>query len=421
MPKFIEIHIIQTMPAGNPNRGEDGGVKDVIYGGVRRARLSSWAQKRVARLFYHKYGKNRDHIAVRSRLHVEPLAKKLAYWAEDKDRKLVARMCLNLFNVGQKNFFQALLEKDKNLLFLADHELTLIAEIINQNRETFDDWLSRAKLFIALNSTEEEQLEEVEPEDEVVELSTIAFDRHLTKQEISKVQKLILGALPKAPPGEVALFGRMMASLTETSVDGCVQVAHALGLTELPRFRGSGPDGTYKSGYVDFFSACDDMQKNKGAGMIGEVRFTSTTYYRYANVCVSEFQKLMGKNSGPLTTEMIGTFIEGFVKTLPEGHQSSFAHQTMPEFVLLQVKETAPFQYAQAFIEPLEYVADDGEKLGSIPEQAVSKLMHTRSAINELYGEEILAHAIVALPEVWDESKTLKTAIASVLQAAVES
>jgi CRISPR system Cascade subunit CasC len=408
MSKFVEIHIIQTMPSGNPNRGEDGGVKDVIYGGVRRARLSSQSQKRTARLFYHEYGKNRDHIAVRSRLHVESLAKKLAYWSDDKDRKIVARMCLNLFNVGQKNFFQTLLEKDKNLLFLAAHELTLIAEVINQNRETFDDWLSRAKSFIALNLTEEEQLEEVEPEDEVVELSTTAFDRHLTKQEISKVQKLILGALPKSPPGEVALFGRMMASFNETSVDGCVQVAHALGLTELPRFRGSGPDGTYQSGYVDFFSACDDVQqdkKDKGAGMIGEVRFTSTTYYRYANVCVSE----------------IGTFIEGFVKTLPEGHQTSFAHQTMPEFVLLQVKETAPFQYAQAFIEPLEYVADDGEKLGSIPEQAVSKLMHTRSAINELYGEEVLAQAIVALPNVWNESEPLKTAIASVLQAAVES
>jgi CRISPR system Cascade subunit CasC len=413
--KCIEIHVIQSLQASNPNRGEDGGVKEITFGGVRRARLSSQSQKRAARHYYHETGVNRDQIANRSRRHSNALAELLKSWSKDEDRLLVARMALNLFNIKADKFLNALVEKDKNLLFLADHELKLLAELIEQNKATFDEWLDRAQEFIQF------ALENANEKGEPVARKD--YDRNITKAEIGSMKKAIAKQLSDSIPGEVALFGRMMANLDETSVDGCVQVANALGLTELPRYKGSGAEGTYSSGYVDFFSATDDIdpiQENEesGAGMIGDIRFTAPTYYRYANVNVNEFCRLIGDNASTIAEEMIGKFIEGFVKTLPTGYCRGFAHQTMPEFVLLQVKETSPYQYCNAFEEIL--TSPDAQGMG-ISRQAVVRLMDYRQQVIELYDDEPLLATVTALSTHYiGPVISLKDAIAQSIKKALQ-
>ena len=391
MAKIIEIHIIQSLQASNANRGEDGGVKDIVFGGVRRARLSSQSQKRATRHYYHETGANRDQMANRSKRHSNTLAECMKGWDNADDRLLIARMALNLFNIKADKFLTALLEKDKNLLFLADHELNLLAKLIEQNKETFDDWLERAKEFI--------QLAEENSNDKGESVARVNYDRNITKNEIAAMKKAIAKQLTESIPGEVALFGRMMANLVETSVYGCVQVAHALGVMELPRPRGTGSEGSYASGYVDFFSATDDIDPSEdeesGAGMIGDIRFVAPTYYRYANVNVTEFCRLIGSDADTVATEMVGKFIEGFVKTLPTGYCRSFAHQTMPEFVLLQVKGTSPYQYCNAFEEPLE--SPDAYGTG-ISRQAAARLMDYRKSILDLYEDEPLLTTVTALP-----------------------
>lgn len=54
MPPFIEIHIIQNIAPSNLNRDDTGAPKDAIFGGFRRARLSSQAQKRPVRRFFRE-------------------------------------------------------------------------------------------------------------------------------------------------------------------------------------------------------------------------------------------------------------------------------------------------------------------------------------------------------------------------------
>jgi CRISPR system Cascade subunit CasC len=413
--KCIEIHIIQSLQASNPNRGEDGGVKEITFGGVRRARLSSQSQKRAARHFYHETGANRDQMAHRSRRHSNALAEFLKSWDNNGDRLLVARMALNLFNIKADKFLNALIEKDKNLLFLADHELILVAELIEQNKPTFDEWLDRAQEFIQL--AVENANEKGEP------VARKDYDRNITKAEIASMKKAITKQLSESIPGEIALFGRMMANLVETSVYGCVQVANALGLTELPRYKGSGAEGTYASGYIDFFSATDDIDpiqgnEESGAGMIGDIRFTAPTYYRYANVNVNEFCRLIGDNSSAIAEEMIGKFVEGFVKTLPTGYSRGFAHQTMPEFVLLQVKETSPYQYCNAFEEIL--TSPDAQGMG-ISRQAVIRLMDYRQQVTELYDDEPLLATVTALSTHYAGAVvSLKDAIAQSIKIALK-
>ena len=49
---IIDIHILQTVPPSNINRDDTGSPKTAIYGGVRRARVSSQAWKRATRLAF---------------------------------------------------------------------------------------------------------------------------------------------------------------------------------------------------------------------------------------------------------------------------------------------------------------------------------------------------------------------------------
>lgn len=42
---FLDMHIIQTLPPSNINRDDTGSPKTALYGGVRRARVSSQSWK----------------------------------------------------------------------------------------------------------------------------------------------------------------------------------------------------------------------------------------------------------------------------------------------------------------------------------------------------------------------------------------
>ena len=43
---YVDIHVLQTVPPSCVNRDDTGSPKTAVYGGVRRARVSSQAWKR---------------------------------------------------------------------------------------------------------------------------------------------------------------------------------------------------------------------------------------------------------------------------------------------------------------------------------------------------------------------------------------
>src|SRR5262245_48535414 len=47
---FVELHAIQTFAPSNLNRDDTGNPKDALFGGVRRARISSQSAKRAMRV-----------------------------------------------------------------------------------------------------------------------------------------------------------------------------------------------------------------------------------------------------------------------------------------------------------------------------------------------------------------------------------
>ena len=48
--RFLDVHLLQTVPYANLNRDDLGSPKDLIYGGVTRTRVSSQCWKRAVRL-----------------------------------------------------------------------------------------------------------------------------------------------------------------------------------------------------------------------------------------------------------------------------------------------------------------------------------------------------------------------------------
>src|SRR5680860_567711 len=74
---IIDIHALQTVPPNNINRDDTGSPKTAIYGGTRRARVSSQAWKRAIRT---SFGEHLDttNVGVRTKKIVELVAKEIA-------------------------------------------------------------------------------------------------------------------------------------------------------------------------------------------------------------------------------------------------------------------------------------------------------------------------------------------------------
>ncbi|WP_270657693.1 type I-E CRISPR-associated protein Cas7/Cse4/CasC [Aeromonas sp. Y293-4] len=75
MTLFVELHLIQNFAPSNLNRDDTGAPKDAIFGGQRRARLSSQCQKKSVRdLFKTSNLVEAEHLGTRTR-HLDRLVK----------------------------------------------------------------------------------------------------------------------------------------------------------------------------------------------------------------------------------------------------------------------------------------------------------------------------------------------------------
>ncbi|MFS8876916.1 type I-E CRISPR-associated protein Cas7/Cse4/CasC [Synechococcus sp. H55.2] len=355
----MEIHLIQSFPPANLNRDENGMPKSTIFGGRPRARISSQCQKRAARKYYYQYAKlDPAHFADRSRNWIPELKSKLVKAGiPDEQAELVARLALE---EGLKLKFN-----DKNeattIIFLGKTELDAIAEILIKN------W-----------SAIESSLREEKPK---------------LPQKDPNIAKAIEKALvDTGKPGDVALFGRMMASLPTVNVDAAVQVAHATSINVLQQ-------------EFDFFTAVDDLgsSEDTGADHMGETGYNSSTYYRFA---VLDKEQLVENLGG---TEHLGSIIKAFatafIHAVPSGHQNGFAAHTRPALVMVVVREGQPISLVDAFENP---VAPSGGF--SLLENAVKALDEYWGSLIKMYGEaDVQYKGVVALDRLAERLNVLKS------------
>ena len=340
MSIYVDIHVIQSLPPSCVNRDDSGSPKSAVYGGVRRLRVSSQSWKRAARLYFNNLLDASD-VGVRTKRVAELLAAQIAEDAPDLAES-APDLVGEVFKLA-KIKLSAPRKKDGPLesgylLFLSTSQIARLAELA----------IAAARSGEALDA-----------------------------KAVKKIFK-------EAHAVDIALFGRMVADNTDLNIDAACQVAHAISTHAAQN-------------EYDFFTAVDDEksrseEEDAGAGMMGTVEFSSATMYRYATVNLDMLVENLG--DGDAALRALEVFIKGFCLSMPTGKQNTFANRTIPETVVVTVREDQPVSLVGAFEEAIPADATHG-----YVSRSVEELAHHARTIEDNYGLEPLRSFVVALTD----------------------
>ena len=344
MSTYVDIHVIQSLPPSCINRDDSGSPKSAVYGSVRRLRVSSQSWKRAVRLYFKNH-LNTSNLGTRTK----HLAQIIATQIGEIDSGLSET---------------ALTLAIKAINAAADKNKKIIAV---DNKGNFKK--ESTPLFFA-------SPEQVRRTAELV-VTSQQTGKRLSKKEVQQTLSAQSGI-------DIALFGRMVASTPVLNVDAACQVAHAIST--------HAAENEY-----DFFTAVDDEksrseEEDAGAGMMGTVEFSSATMYRYATVNIDMLRHNLG--DGEAALRALEVFIRGFCLSMPTGKQNTFANRTVPEAVVVTVREDQPVSLVGAFEEAVPADAARGYVARS-----VEALARHAATIEDNYGLEPLRSFVVALTD----------------------
>lgn len=324
---LIEIHMLQNHAPSNLNRDDTGSPKDCIFGGVRRARISSQSLKRSIRrspVFRDEMGDS--EVAIRTRqLPGQVKEVLLKRGMSEELAEIAARKASGFGNKEGKEADDGLTAQ---MIFLAPSDVQAISDV-----------LERA----------------------ATEAGSPKAFRDLKAADLQKKAEL-RGWRPITP--DIALFGRMITSDAVRDVEASLQVAHAI--------------STHKMEHeFDYFTAVDDLkaaaeeEEDRGAGMIGDVEFTSACYYKYFSLdfdglidnlagqppddksSASERERYAAvrRSAEEAACSTVQAFIKAAVFSSPSGKQNTFAAHQLPDAILVEVRpHKIPVSYANAFV-----------------------------------------------------------------------
>ncbi|MFG2245793.1 type I-E CRISPR-associated protein Cas7/Cse4/CasC [Spirillospora sp. NPDC048823] len=347
---IVELHILQTVPPSNLNRDDTGTPKSAVYGGVRRARVSSQAWKRATRQAFQDILDPKD-LGVRTRRLAELLGKRIrdlepsipetdawALAAETVTAATGAKMEPPKRNTKEEE--RAPAPEGKYLIFLSARQLDALAELAVQGRDDIKTFFKNK-------------------------------ENKATAKQHAKSRHSI----------DIALFGRMVADDSDINVDAAAQVAHAISVHR----------ADVES---DYYTAVDDHKEreddDKGAGMIGTVEFNSATLYRYAALDVDLLRKNLGKGlrenepADAPVRRAVEAFVRGFVESLPTGKINTFGHHTLPDAVVVKVRSSRPVNFVGAFERPCQADQDSGGHVREASERLAKQI----PAIETAFGAD---------------------------------
>ena len=304
---IIELHAIQSFAPSNLNRDDTGNPKEALFGGVRRARISSQAAKRAMRVSEVFKTAVAVEIGTRSKKLVKHIADRLEQ--DGLDRAWVEKHAVAIVESLYAKMDRRAETETSVLLYISDDEVDAIARFLMETRE---------------NATEPD---------------IKAFNKSLEKRLANRTS---------AP--DIALFGRMLAENPRLNIDAACQVAHAISTHEV------------NSAEFDYFTAVDDFnpEEETGAGMLGLAPFNSATYYRCARIDWEQLAQNLGGDVD-LARQTVGAFMRAFSLVAPSGKQNSFINQHAPDFLLAVARPKNDGQsLANAFEKPVKSSRQNG-------------------------------------------------------------
>ncbi|MGW2822102.1 type I-E CRISPR-associated protein Cas7/Cse4/CasC [Streptomyces sp. NPDC001443] len=325
-PRFLDIHILQSVPFANLNRDDTNSVKTVLYGGALRTRVSSQSWKRAVRVEFERIS---GDSTLRTRRIGEAVTRELA--DRDWPRPLAERAGAHIAAAVGK--FEV--------------------DIDDAKKPVPNRVVTNAMVYV--------------PQAAVSELADYAQEHReileSTAKDIKKNGDVKASALPKAGIDAVLrsrndvinLFGRMLAEIERAGVDGAVQAAHAMTTHE-------------NDVDLDYFTAVDDLtsawKDATGSAHMGHAEFSAGTFYRYATVDLGELAANLA-GTGSDVQELLTAFLTAFVLAVPQAKKNSTAPHTLPHLVHLSLRADRPVSYAAAFEQPVRPAARGGHAVPS--------------------------------------------------------
>ncbi|MFB7674399.1 type I-E CRISPR-associated protein Cas7/Cse4/CasC [Kitasatospora purpeofusca] len=322
---ILDVHILQTVPPSNLNRDDTGSPKSAVYGGVRRARVSSQAWKRATR---EAFGGllDPDELGVRTKKVAELLAARITALGVGLEEAAAWQAAADTITAatGAK-----------------------VAPPARKAKGDGDDPAPESQYLMFLSSRQLDALAALAAEG--LKESGGLKDFFKGKENKARARE----AANTRHSVDIALFGRMVADASDINVDAAAQVAHAISVHAVEI-------------ESDYYTAVDDERKEDepGAGMIGTVDFNSATLYRYAAVDVDRLRANLGDGlradepAAEPVRRAVEAFVEAFVTSIPTGKINTFANQTLPDAVVVKLRSARPVSFAGAFEEAVRAGGD---------------------------------------------------------------
>ncbi|MEU8975638.1 type I-E CRISPR-associated protein Cas7/Cse4/CasC [Streptomyces monashensis] len=309
LTRYVDLHILQDLPASCPNRDGDNMPKTLMLGDVQRGAMSSQCTKHGNR---HELEKLLGESAARTRQLPPRLAKALreAGWPEDLARFAAAQIPRSATREGlvtdpEKD------DRTQAMLFVpADTILDDLTALCARHRTALEKGMAK-------EAKSTEKLAAYLPTDEVVDL--------------------LCGRT-----ASISLFGRFLAGLADAHVDGAVQMAWAFTThaTDLQ---------------PDFFTACDNWPKKgeSDSAHLDTAYLTAGVFYRYASVNLTELTRNLSGDT-PQAVALLAAFTDVFITNTPNAKKNSTAPHTLPDTVAYVIRDRRPVSYASAFHQPVK-------------------------------------------------------------------
>ena len=362
MSLFVEYHLIQNFVPSNLNRDDTGAPKDALFGGHRRARVSSQCFKRAVRVWFREQSDLSPDVIGHRTLRLDRLlADELAAIGLTDESKFNEIVKLALKKKAGKDKADKSEEGDGDddsalsyLIFISPAEIAAMAKVIAEHADAI-------KLIAAKKKPK--------PADVPDELKAALRD-----------------CLTKLRAVDIALFGRMLADRPENNQHAACQVAHAISTHRVER-------------EFDYFTAVDDLgsAEETGAGMIGQVEFNSATFYRYASLDARKLQSNL-QGDRDLTLAGIGAFTQALARAIPSGKQNTFAANNPPSFIGVVLRHASPFNLANAYEKPMW-----ADRQQAITAQSVKAMAAQERQLATAYGDARDVWAFLDLTEAWPQ------------------
>ncbi len=287
--RFIELHVLQSFPGVLLNRGEFNEPKTILFGGATRARVSSQAWKRAARLYAQQLMPDLFG-GIRSKRFLKILRQAfIDAGAPEKQAEETVQGVAKIIGSGMSDD-----ERAKTVLFFSEQELRHIAKRV---------W-------------------EVKP-----------------GKDPKKLTAAISEAAGSAPiSADIGLFGRMVASARAMDVHAAAFHSHWIGVAP-------------HASDIDFFTAVDDLlpEEESGSGHMGHSTIGADTFYRCAVLSLDQLDSNLKHYDAKQRRDVAAAWIEASLLAVPAACQTGKFGATYPGYVIGMAGNGRPGSYGDAF------------------------------------------------------------------------